>query len=384
MTAGKSDRPTDAVAGDPSSVGQQPNMYSRTSDKARRHPIGVSRQPHKARRNRSMAGRRPDLVRRCLHACAAIASCTATHEVAAQTDFSDVEIVTHHVSGNVHMLVGSGGNMAVSVGEDGVLLVDNQFAPLTEKIVAAIRTLSDAPIRFVINTHVHGDHTGGNANFAALGATLVAHDNVRVRLAAADSPAGALPVLTFDEEISFHFNGEEVSIIPAVGPAHTDGDTLVYFRGSNVIHTGDVFVTLSFPVADTTNGGRLTGHIDVLNQLLELSQTAAGFLSGFGNAPGAYPDRPIGALGRQHGRTDTLIVPGHGRLSDEVELLNFRNMVVVVRDRVQAWAERGMTLEQIVAARPARGWEARYGADTGPRTTRRFIESLYDEVTAGE
>lgn len=299
----------------------------------------------------------------------------------AQTDFSAVEIESYHVSGSVYLLVGAGGNMAVSIGDDGVLLVDDQFAPLSDKIVAAIRELSDAPIRFVVNTHLHGDHVGGNENFAALGATIFAHDRVRARLQAAASPEGALPVITFDEPISFHFNGERIDVIPAVSPAHTDGDSLVYFRGSNVIHTGDVFVTTSFPIADTDNGGLLTGHIAVLNQLMALSTTAPGFLSGFGNAPGAYPERPVGALGRPHDRSDTLIVPGHGRLADEIDLLYFRNMIVIIRDRVAAWAERGMTLEQIIEARPAQGWEARYGADTGPRTTRRFVETLYREVS---
>jgi glyoxylase-like metal-dependent hydrolase (beta-lactamase superfamily II) len=299
-----------------------------------------------------------------------------------QTDFSAVEIESYHVSGNVYMLVGAGGNMAVSVGDDGVLLVDDQFAPLTEKIVAAIRTLSDEPIKYVINTHVHGDHTGGNANLAARGAVIVAHENVRVRMTTADSPEGALPVLTFSGPVTFHFNGEEISVIPAVAPAHTDGDSFVYFRGSNVLHTGDAYVTTSFPGADAANGGKILGHVDALNQILELSQTAAGFLSGFGNAPGAYPERPVGALGRAHGRTDTLIIPGHGRLSDEVDVLDFRNMLVIIRDRVQVWAERGMTLEEIIAARPALGWQARYGSETGPRTTRRFIEAIYAEVTA--
>jgi glyoxylase-like metal-dependent hydrolase (beta-lactamase superfamily II) len=302
----------------------------------------------------------------------------------AQTDFSAVEIETLHVSGSVYLLVGSGGNMAVSIGDDGVLLVDDQFAPLTDKILAAIRTLSDDPLRYVINTHVHGDHTGGNANLAARGAVILAHDNVRIRMAAAASPEGALPVLTFSEPVSLHFNGEEISVIPAITPAHTDGDSFVYFRGSNVLHTGDVYVTTSFPVADTDNGGKVLGHVDVLNQILALSQTAAGFLSGFGNAPGAYPERPVGALGRAHGRTDTLIIPGHGHLADEADVLEFRNMVAIIRDRVQAWAERGMTLEEIVAARPALGWEARYGSDTGPRTTRRFIETIHAEITAGE
>lgn len=300
----------------------------------------------------------------------------------AQQDFSAVEIIPYHVSGNVYMLIGSGGNMAVSIGDDGVFLVDDQYAPLTEKILAAIRTLTDKPVRFVVNTHLHGDHTGGNENLAAIGATILARENVRARMHAADSPEGALPVITFEEPISFHFNGEEISIIPAVAPAHTDGDSLVYFRGSNVLHTGDVYVTTSFPVADTDNGGRVAGHIDVLNQILELSTTAAGFLSGFGNAPGAYPERPVGALGRPHDRTDTLIIPGHGRLADEIDVLYFRNMVSIIRDRIQIWAERGMSLEEIVAARPALGWEARYGSDTGPRTTRRFIETIYEEVTA--
>ena len=299
-----------------------------------------------------------------------------------QTDFSAVEIESYHVSGNVYMLVGAGRNMAVSVGDDGVLLVDDQFAPLTEKIVAAIRTLSDEPIKYVINTHVHGDHTGGNANLAARGAVIVAHENVRVRMTTADSPEGALPVLTFSGPVTFHFNGEEISVIPAVAPAHTDGDSFVYFRGSNVLHTGDVYVTTSFPGADAANGGKILGHVDALNQILEQSQTAAGFLSGFGNAPGAYPERPVGALGRAHGRTDTLIIPGHGRLSDEVDVLDFRNMLVIIRDRVQVWVERGMTLEEIIAARPALGWQARYGSETGPRTTRRFIEAIYAEVTA--
>jgi cyclase len=298
----------------------------------------------------------------------------------AQTDFSAVEIVSHHVSGNVYMLVGAGGNMAVSIGPDGVLLVDDQFAPLTDRIVAAIRELSDGPIRFVINTHVHGDHTGGNANLAALGATIAAHDNVRARMRAAASPIGALPTLTFSEPVSFHFNGEIVSVIPTRRPAHTDGDVLVYFRGSNVLHAGDVFVTASFPIADGANGGVLTGHVDVLNQVMELTTTAAGFLSGFGNAPGAYPERPVGALGRPHDRTDTLIVPGHGRLADEIDVLYFRNMLAIITDRVRTWAERGMSLEEILAARPALGWEARYGATSGPRTTRRFIETIYSEV----
>lgn len=303
------------------------------------------------------------------------------HSVAQQA-FDAVEIIPYHVSGSVHMLLGAGGNMAVSIGKDGVLLVDTQFAPLTDKVLAAIRALTDEPIRFVVNTHIHGDHIGGNENVSRIGAAIFAHENVKARMTAAESAEGAIPVVTFDNEISFHFNGEEISVIPSRARAHTDGDSFVYFRGSNVLHTGDVYVTLSFPVADTGNGGSILGHIEALNQIMELSQTAAGFLSGFGNAPGAYPDRPVGALGRPHNRTDTLIIPGHGRLADEIDVLYFRNMVAIIRDRVAIWAERGMSLEEILALRPAFGWEARYGADTGPRTTTRFIETLYAELTA--
>jgi glyoxylase-like metal-dependent hydrolase (beta-lactamase superfamily II) len=299
-----------------------------------------------------------------------------------QQNFAGVEIATAHVAGNVYMLIGAGGNIAASVGPDGVLLVDTQFGPLTDRIVAAIRELSDQPIRFVVNTHVHGDHVGGNGNLNALGATIVARDTVRARMQAADSAANALPTVTFGQAVSFHFNGERVSVIPVVAPAHTDGDSLVYFHGSNVLHTGDVYQTQSFPVADTDNGGRVTGHIDVLNQIMELTTTAPGFLSGFGNAPGAYPEREVGELGRPHDRSDTLIIPGHGRLADEIDLLNFRNMLVIIRDRVKTWAERGMSLDEILALRPAFGWEALYGAETGPRTTRRLIETIYAEVTA--
>ena len=162
----------------------------------------------------------------------------------AQPDLSGVEIITHHVAGNVYYLEGAGGNIGVSIGEDGVVMIDDQFAPLTDRIVAAIRELSDGEIRFLINTHVHGDHTGGNENLGRMGVVILARDEVRVRLAA-QAPVAALPVLTYSESITIHLNGEEVFAFPAP-PAHTDGDSFILFRESDVIHTGDVFRTTAF------------------------------------------------------------------------------------------------------------------------------------------
>ena len=166
----------------------------------------------------------------------------------AQQDFSDVEIIPHHVSGSYYYLEGRGGNIGLSVGEDGVVMIDDQFAPLTDKIVAAIRELNDGEIRMVINTHVHGDHTGGNENLGKMGILILARDEVRVRLSA-QSPEDALPVLTYSESITIHLNNEEVYAFP-VPPAHTDGDTYIYFKDSDVIHAGDVFRTTAFPVID--------------------------------------------------------------------------------------------------------------------------------------
>ncbi|CAN0509484.1 unnamed protein product, partial [Discosporangium mesarthrocarpum] len=171
----------------------------------------------------------------------------------AQRDFSNVEIIAHPVAGSVYYLEGAGGNIGVTIGEDGVVMIDDQYAPLTDRIVAAIRELTDQEIRFLINTHVHGDHTGGNENLGRMGVIILARDEVRVRLAQ-QSPAAALPVLTYSDAITIHLNGEEVFAFP-VPPAHTDGDTFIHFRDSDVIHAGDVFRTTAYPVIDTNNGG---------------------------------------------------------------------------------------------------------------------------------
>ena len=247
-------------------------------------------------------------------------------------DFGQVEIETLHVSGNVYMLVGAGGNIAVSVGDDGVLIVDDQFAPLTDKILAAVRKLSDGPVTFLVNTHAHDDHIGGNANLQRWGALIIAHKNARRIMVEgslddrtpdpddriAPAPEEALPLVTFGEKTSIHFNGERVDLIPA-GAAHTDGDIFVYFRGSNVLHMGDVLLSQRFPVVDRANNGSISGIIDALNLGLDLGTTAPGFLSGQGNQPGAWPDP---SNGRQ---SDTIIIPGHGRLYDEADLAQYRD-----------------------------------------------------------
>jgi glyoxylase-like metal-dependent hydrolase (beta-lactamase superfamily II) len=260
----------------------------------------------------------------------------------AQQDFSNVEIVAHHVAGSVYYLQGAGGNIGLSIGEDGVVMIDDQYAPLTDKILAAIRQLNDGEIRFVINTHVHGDHTGGNENLGKLGILILARDEVRVRLAA-QSPAAALPVLTYSDAITIHLNGEEVYAFP-VPPAHTDGDTFIHFVDSDVIHTGDVFRTTAFPVIDTNNGGTLDGSIQALGLL-------------------------IGTAG-----PDTLILPGHGDVSSRMDVMGFRDMILDVRDQVAPMVESGMSYEEVAAADPTAAYNDRYGNPD------RFLRAVYTEV----
>ena len=260
----------------------------------------------------------------------------------AQQDFSNVEIVAHHVAGSVYYLQGAGGNIGLSIGEDGVVLIDDQYAPLTDKILAAIRQLNEGEIRFVINTHVHGDHTGGNENLGKLGILILARDEVRVRLAA-QSPAAALPVLTYSDAITIHLNGEEVFAFP-VPPAHTDGDTFIHFVDSDVIHTGDVFRTTAFPVIDTNNGGTLDGSIQALGLL-------------------------IGTAG-----PDTLILPGHGDVSSRMDVMGFRDMILDVRDQVAPMVESGMSYEEVAAADPTAAYNDRYGNPD------RFLRAVYTEL----
>jgi glyoxylase-like metal-dependent hydrolase (beta-lactamase superfamily II) len=297
----------------------------------------------------------------------------------AQQNFDAVEVHALQVRDSIYMLVGAGGNITLQLGDDGILLVDTQFAPLSQKIVAAIRQISDKPIHYIVNTHHHGDHTGGNANLrlagstvtggnvagtirdAAVGAAIIAHENVLVRLSSATGaqavPSDAWPTNTFfGDKKELYYDGEGIEIIhmPA---AHTDSDSIVFFRRSDVISSGDVFVTTSYPVIDIPGGGSYAGIVKALDRLVDII---------------------IPVYGQDGG---TLVIPGHGRLSNLGDVLNFREMVIVVRDRMQAMIKAGMTLAQVKAAKPTFDYDPVYGSTTGFWTTDRFIEAAYQSLS---
>ena len=267
--------------------------------------------------------------------------------------FEDVRIQTVAAAPGVYMLMGRGGNLGVSVGEDGVFLVDDQFAPLTSRIQAAIAGLSDMPIRFVLNTHWHPDHTGGNENLGRAGALIVAHDNVRTRMSRSvrrtpASPSGALPVVTFRQRVTFHMNGLEIHAFH-VEPAHTDGDAIVQFRNANVVHMGDTYFNGRYPFIDLASGGSVDGTIAAVERALPLMNEK------------------------------TRVIPGHGPLSNRTELEAYRNMLVLVRDRVRAAIARGQTLEQVLADRPTREFDPKWGGSfVSPE---RFIRALYADLS---
>ena len=261
----------------------------------------------------------------------------------AQDQFANVTIQTVPVAGNVSMLVGQGGNIGVSAGSDGVLIIDDQFAPLAAKIKAALAALgSDSP-RFLLNTHWHGDHTGGNADFGG-SAVIVAHENVRVRLIDGNSPAVALPVVTFDDDVTIHFNGEDITLIhmPA---GHTDTDSVVYFEGSNVIHMGDHMFNGGFPFVDLSSGGTVQGYLSNLEKALSWIQD------------------------------DTAVIPGHGPLATKADLLNFYNVVKDTSTAIRVMKSQRMSKEEIVAE----GLGAEYASwGTGFVNEQRWIETVFD------
>jgi cyclase len=278
---------------------------------------------------------------------AALALALVAGTAGAQQNFDNVQIRAHHVAGSVYYLEGQGGNIGLSVGDDGVVMIDDQFAPLTDRILAAIRELNDGDIRFVINTHVHGDHTGGNENLGRMGILILARDEVRVRLAST-APAAALPVLTFSDAITVHLNGEAVTAFP-VPPAHTDGDSYIHFQGSDVIHAGDVFRTTAFPYIDTANGGTLQGTLDALAILIGMSGP------------------------------NTKIVPGHGGVSSRADVIAFRDMILDVAAKIGPMVARGMTYEQVAASNPTAAY-----SNQGYGDPERFLRAVYTELGGGQ
>jgi glyoxylase-like metal-dependent hydrolase (beta-lactamase superfamily II) len=256
--------------------------------------------------------------------------------MAVAQDFNEIEITTTPVRDGIYMLQGSGGNIGVSIGEDGVIIVDDQFGPLTMKIQAAIAELSDKPVTFVMNSHFHYDHTDGNTNFGRAGAYIVAQDNARKRMESTQVLSGSgrvqeayeavgLPKITFEEQMRFYLNGNAVDIINT-GNGHTDGDAQVFFRESNVIHTGDMFVRYGLPFIDRDNGGTADGMIDALMNIASLINES------------------------------TIIIPGHGQLATRDDLLEFRNMLVVIRGNLVRAKVQGMSVDEMLASEPADGF----------------------------
>ena len=295
----------------------------------------------------------------------------------AQSPGGDIQVLK--VQGNVYMLAGPGGNTTVQVGDAGVLIVDTQVASVSDKLLAAIRSISPKPIHYIVNTNGRSDAIGGNAALAKAGptrlnagpiqaglggnveakTTIIAHETVLNRLIATPGvPPDSWPTETFfgdDHEVFFAGEAVQVFHQPA---AQTDGDSIVFFRRSDVIATGDIFTTTMYPFIDAQKGGSINGEIAALNRIIDI----------------AIPDHKVQEGG-------TMIIPGHGRLCDEQDVIEYRDMVTIIRDRVQYLIGKGRTLDQIKAARPTLDFDPRYGATTGPWTTTMFIEQVYRDLT---
>lgn len=273
--------------------------------------------------------------------------------VMAQGDMNDVEIIPHQLTENLYYLEGQGGNIGVLLGEDGVFLVDDQFAPLSGRILNAIAGLTDQPVRYVFNTHIHGDHVGGNLNMARQGATIFAHENVRSRLAAgfAEGNMGmlteeqrmSLPVVTFPDSMDFHLNGEDIHVFYN-GPGHTDGDAFVYFKNANIIHTGDVFRTIAYPRVDAGNNGSFHGIMALYQKLLDISDA------------------------------DTRFLPGHGVVSTRAEVEEQLGIFVTIRNRVRSAIASGMSLRQIQASDFTAEYDERWSDGDA------FVAVVYSEL----
>lgn len=259
----------------------------------------------------------------------------------AQNNFDTVTIRPIKVADNLYFLKGSGGNIGVFIGKEGTMMIDNQFAPLSNKINGAIKTLSPNDIRFVINTHLHGDHSGGNENFKKMGATIVAHDMVRHRMSkehvnkannnvTPPRPDDAWPIITFSEKLNFYLNEEDIELLH-VNPAHTDGDVVVHFKKANVYHMGDMFVTYGYPYIDYSNGGSINGFISSLDTILAMMDN------------------------------NTKVIPGHGELCTKADVKKFRDRLAEIRDEVAAALKKGRKSEEVTSLPIATKYDAEWG-----------------------
>lgn len=284
---------------------------------------------------------------------AAVAA-TATN-ASAQRNFDNVEITAEEIAPGIAVLFGAGGNIGVSHGDDGTILVDDQFAPLTGKIQAAVAQLGASPVEYLINTHWHGDHTGGNENLGKAGATIFAHDNVRVRLAEgrpegnrpiAPAPKEALPVVTYGQGVTLHVNGDTVDVI-FLGGGHTDGDSIVHWREDNVVHMGDLYFKIpGYPFIDVRSGGNVINAMNSLDQVIRMTDD------------------------------ETKIIPGHGPMSNKAELVAYRAMIGEAVNLVRALKDGGSTADEAVAAKPLAGFDRGEGFISADAFVRAIYQSL--------